>query len=220
MPPVVMAKWLSVIFSVLLALLVVLLFLLCFYPSLARAYKKRHFIERCGRRLYRLALDRDLYLINQLRLAVNEDISVSLDHVLFGEKYIYMISDFYCDGGIIAKEDDHSWVYFPRRKGKGPKNGKQYIDNPLLLNRDRIRKALRVTLTDPELIISIVIINDDCVFQAREMKSTRNRLVHLRELRRVITAYEKSDVASIDDETLRYAVSDIHKLNMNKKASE
>lgn len=208
--------WLWALFIFLAVLLVALILLLLFYPSLNALYFRKNYVRIYGKKVYRIALDRDLYLINRLKLPMNGDIAVSLDHVLFGTKYIYVISDRYYDGALNAKEEDKSWVYFPRRRKKGGE-GKKYVDNPLKENRQNLNKLARATGLDRRLFLPIVLINNDCVIESFQPKSRKDFLCHVRNLKKLIAALEGRDVAEINDAQLQEAVQDIAKLNLTRK---
>ena len=120
------------LFISLAVLLVLVVLFLIFYPKLYRAKLKKDFVPIYGKKIYRYALHNDLYLINQLELKANDDQIIKVDHLLFANKYIYVISDYYLPGSIEAKENDSSFIY--KSSEKGSEN--VYIDN-LLIKGDR-----------------------------------------------------------------------------------
>ena len=91
---------------------------------------EKRYINIYGRKIYHIALDNDYYLINNVKLASHDDKIASINHLLFGDKYIYLISDYYYRGEVSAKESDLSWIYRPLSK----KEHARYIDNPILKN--------------------------------------------------------------------------------------
>src|SRR5574344_3015709 len=119
---------------------------LLFRPIKKVIYKKKY-INIYGRIIYQLVLDNDFFLINQLVLKLDDNNEMHIDHVIFGEKYIYVIKDRYYNGKIEGKPLDESWVF---RNGKKSK----YVDNPLILNSLRIEKLSLLSGIDKSFFIS------------------------------------------------------------------
>lgn len=206
------------LFALSIFLFLVAIFVLCFYPKLKNNYYKKNYLKIYGKKVYKVALNKDLYLINRLKLPLNPDVFVIADHVLFGTKYIYVIKDCYFYGGLIAKKEDKTWLYFDLSKSKSKKKGKPtYVDNPLKENRIRINRLARITGLDNHLFISLVIVNNNCVIPDYKLLSDRDYLIPLKRLSKTITKLEAQNVSPINDEQLQDAVQDIAKLNVNKK---
>lgn len=172
---------------------------------------RRHFVRSYGRYIYRIALDYDYYLINQFKYIHSNRDTKTIDHILFGSKWIYVIMDCYYSGAISAKENDVSWIhYLSKRK-------KRYIDNPLRINADNVNQLSMITDINKNMIISIVVINDDCHVEPFDKSSKTNYLVSRSQLRRLIKALEERDVVNINEQALSKAVMDIHALNHGRK---
>lgn len=99
------------LFISLAILLVLVILFLIFYPKFYKAKLKKDFVPIYGKKIYRYALHNDLYLINQLELKGNDDQIIKIDHLLFANKFIYVISDYYLPGLVLAKENDQSFIY-------------------------------------------------------------------------------------------------------------
>ena len=203
------------LFISLAVLLVLVILFILFFPKLYRKRLKTNYVSHYGKRIYRYALHNDLYLINQLELKGNDDQLISIDHLLFGNKYIYVISDYYLPGTIEAKENDKSFLYTSYVK-----NAKTvYIDN-LLLKGKMLAKKTSLTLgLNPTFFISIAIVDNDADFG--DFKSTQkdNYIVHLSRFNKLIDEIESRDVAPLNDDQLKYAVKDVNRLNVRKKAN-
>lgn len=202
-----------ILFIICIILFLIVFFLMCFYYPIKNFYIYKHYVDYYGRQVYLIARDYDYYLINTLSLKLTDLSNVKLDHVLFGNKYIYLIKDRYYRGGLIAKEDDNSWVYYAK---KGKRYLKEYIDNPLKLNDIRRNKISQALGIDKSLFISIVVINDDCYISSLEIKSKDNFIVPLAKLYKLIKNLENRDVNPLNEEQLKNAVQDIYRLNMTK----
>ncbi|MDY0345268.1 MAG: NERD domain-containing protein [Bacilli bacterium] len=202
---------LQIAFIITASLTGLLLVFIIFYRPIKRAVLKRHYVCFNGRVIYRIALDFDYYLINQFCYLHQKRETKTINHILFGSKWIYVIMDCYYPGAISAKENDPSWIYYASKKKK------RYIDNPLKVNAENVHQLSMITDINKNMLISIVVINDDCHLEAFEGTSKTNFLVRKSHLRRLIKALEQRDVVSIDEKALAKAVTEIHALNINKK---
>ncbi|MFA5421809.1 MAG: nuclease-related domain-containing protein [Bacilli bacterium] len=187
-----------------------LLFILFFKP-IKNAICKRNFVRIYGRGIYQIALDNDFYLINQFGLLREEGTIKNIDHILFGTKWIFVIKDCYYPGAISAKENDASWIHYLSRKKK------HYIDNPLKVNAKNVKDLSMITQIDINMLISVVVINDDCLIGPFERTSRTNFLVPRNQIRKLINALENQEVEAIDEEALDRAVKEIDRLNLNHK---
>ena len=201
------------LFIALAVLLLLVILLLIFYPSIYRKILSNRYINVYGKRIYRIALDNDFYLINQVKLASRSTKSININHLLFGDKYIYLISDYYYRGEILAKENDNSWIFRPRNK----KEKSCYIDNPLLISQELVKETSRLTGIDASLFIAITLINNDAIIKGFESKNKSNFLVHLSKVSKLVETIESRDVSPLKEKQLYYAAHDIARLNLNKK---
>jgi len=186
-----------------------LVFIVLFKPIKRHAFR-RNFIRIYGRMIYKIALDYDFYLINQFGLVREENAIKTIDHILFGSKWIYVIKDCCYFGAILAKENDASWIHYISKKKK------RYIDNPLKTNAENLNQLSMITQIDKNMLISIVVINDDCHIEPFERTSKTNFFVPRNQLPKLIKALENQEVESIDEVALDRAVKDIYRLNLNR----
>lgn len=193
------------IFSAIVLILLILAVLL--YKPISKAFYKKNYISHYGKMIYQFALYHDYYLINELILPLDGDNKAHIDHILFGEKFIYVIKDRYYNGPIEGKEDDQSWIYYRK------KNKKEVIDNPLLRNMLRVEKLSIITGIDRSIFISIVIINDDALVGDFAIKKRDNYLVRRSKFKKLVEAIESRNVGKINDEQLSVAVKDIARIN-------
>lgn len=203
-----------VLFILLAILLVVAILFVIFFPKMYKKYLRKNYVSIYGKQVYKIALKQDYYLINRLLLKGNDETSIDIDHFLCGNKYIYVIKDYYFEGGLSAKEYDRAWVYYHK---SGKVETKEKIDNPILLNKERVKLLCKITDLDPSLIISVVLINNDCQFSKFEGDSKKDFLVTRANLKRFIKSFENRDIPNIKDSQLQIAVKDIAKLNERKK---
>ena len=195
-----------------LLLLVTILFLT--YPSLKRRYFKRHYVKAYGRRVFSVANNLDFYLINRLVLEAPDDTKLKVDHLLFGDKYIYVIKDYYLYGAIEGKDIDNSFIFYSMNKKD---NLKSYIDNLLNENDKRIEKLAMITGNKKTFFINIVILNNDCDISRLQVENKHRFIIHRKDLKIVVEQLEAKDIAPLEKNKLNYLVHDLAKLNLRDK---
>ena len=201
------------LFVGLVILLAIVVLLIIFYPKIKRARYKKDHVSIYGKRVYKYALHNDLYLINKLALKGNDDQLLKIDHLLFGTKYIYVISDFYLPGNIEAKENDRSFVYTPLEKNAK----KVYIDNVFISGAELTKKVASNLGLNPSLFIPVALVDDDADFGDFKPTLKNNYLVHVSNFNKLLDALESRKVPPLNDDQLKYAVLDVNRLNERKR---
>ena len=191
--------------------IVLLIFLfICIYIPASGAYRRKHFQVHFYKQVYRVALNNDYYLINQFVFKVDSSKSATVDHILFGSKYIYVIISKYYQGDLLGKYLDKSLIFISH-KGK-----KCYTDNPFNEVKLLASKLSSSTSIDASLMIGIVLINDDCKV-AVQSESKQFYIIQRKRLPSLIKAIESRPVSTINETQLGKAVQSIAKLNKRKK---
>ena len=192
-----MSPELTILIIVILVLFCI--FLLISYP-LNKFINQKLFRYFYYRKIYRYVNHRDLRLINNFQFAVDESTNAHFDHIIFGNKYIYLITDKYWTKGIYGKVEDKSWLLF--------KNGDKriYIDNPLKKNELRTEKLSLVTDINRSMFVAIVVVNNDCLVDDNIKLNKQNIILKIRHLKKTIEQYEKDDIENINDEQLQKVV--------------
>ena len=191
--------------------IVLLIFLfICVYIPASGAYRRKHFQVHFYKQVYRVALNNDYYLINQFVFKVDPSKNATVDHILFGSKYIYVIVSKYYQGDLVGKYLDKSLIFISH-KGK-----KCYTDNPFNEVKLLTSKLSSSTSIDASLMIGIVLINDDCKV-AVQSESKQFYIIQRKRLPSLIKAIESRPVSTINETQLGKAVQSIAKLNKRKK---
>ena len=191
--------------------IVVLLFLtICIYVSASSAYRRKHFQIHFYKQVYKVALNNDYYLINQFVFKVDSSKNATVDHILFGNKYIYVIVSKYYQGDLVGKHLDKSLIFISHR-GK-----KCYTDNPINEVKLLASKLSSSTSIDASLMIGIVLVNDDCKV-AVQSESKQFYIIQRKRLAALIKAIESRPINNINENQLAKAVQSIAKLNKRKK---
>ena len=103
----------------------IIAFLFIFLPA-RRHYRKKYFVNVYYKTVRAIAVNQDYYLINNFKFKISDTKKATFNHVLFGDKYIYLILSNHYDGDLVGKEEDKYLVMVPK-KGK-----KKYVSNPYL----------------------------------------------------------------------------------------
>ena len=116
---------------ILIVVLVIVSVLVLTWPFIKRFRARKDFFSHAYHITYDLAKDRDYYLINDVRLAIDTKV-IHFDHIIFGEKYIYCIGNMFSKGSLSGKFSDAQWRLYD---DMGSMN---YVKNPLLLHKTRV----------------------------------------------------------------------------------
>lgn len=197
-------------FVIIVPIILFIFLVLCLYFPISGAYRRKFFQIHFYKKVYRVALDNDYYLINQFVFKIDSSKNATVDHILFGNKYIYAIISKYYQGDLIGKYADKSLIFISH-KGK-----KCYTDNPYNEAKFLTSKLSSSTGIDASLMIGIVLINDDCKV-AVQSESKQFYIIQRKRFAALIKAIESRPVEAINETQLAKAVQSIAKLNKRKK---
>ncbi len=197
----------SVLFVVLIILLGVAIVLTIAFPYIYRFVYRKKYREIYGHKVYRLAMNKDYYLINLLTLKSHDNSKLVIDHLMFANKFIYVFYDFYCEADLYGKSTDNSFLL----KGK---NKNSYIDNPVLIAKKQLKELSSIISLDESLFVPIALVNDSCNIINHD---DEHSLVYIRKLKEAIRFYESKDVKPLNQEQMMYAVHDISCINLRDK---
>lgn len=197
-------------FVIIVPIVLFLFISICLYFPISHLYKRKNFQMHFYKKIYRIAFDNDFYLINQFVFKVDNDKNALVDHILFGDKFVYVIISQYYEGDLIGKATDSSLVFVSHR-GK-----KSYTDNPIHLSKSLANKLSSSTGLSASLLIGIVLINDDCKVQVQS-ESKQFYIIQRKRLTSLIRAIESRPLGAINEAQLAKAVQSIAKTNRRKK---
>jgi hypothetical protein len=177
------------------------------FPRIKAKKEFKNFRTIYYKKIRKVADQHDYYLINELTLKNDNQVLCRIDHVLFGDKYIYVIKDRYYRGAISGDKKDRVWFFYTS------KGEKKELTNPMMLNLERVDKLSRITQIDKSFFISIVIINDNCVVRnAKDLNSENSFIIAASRFAKLVKIIEERDVKKMDENQLKYAVEDISRL--------
>ena len=197
-------------FVIIVPIVVALFLAIVLYIPISARYKRSHFQVRFYKRVYKVALENDYYLINQFYFKVDSNKLAKVDHIIFGEKYIYVILCKYYEGNLVGKSSDKSLIYISH-KGK-----KCYTDNPINQSKQLASKLSSSTGLDASLLIGITLIIDDCKVEVQS-ESKQFYIIQRNKFPALIKAIESRPVPNINEAQLEKAVQSIAKENKRKK---
>lgn len=200
---------LQIVFIIVVPIVVVVgLFLLIRFP-LTHLLQRINFNKYVYHRIYRIVLNNDYYLINNYVFSIDEVHKVTIDHIIFAEKYIYICLDRYNEGNLMGNDTNASLILLSRN---GDKN---YVDNPFISLSKILRQLSSATGLPTEMMIGFIIVNDDCQTKI-ESKSSQLFLLNRNQLTKLIKTIESRDIQKINPEELDKAVKVLYERNENK----
>jgi hypothetical protein len=205
-----MLTTIQVIILTILGFGITLSLVMLFYPWLKDTHASTHLNEIFNRLLYKTIHLYDYYLIPNVKIKLPGNEPVTIDHLVFGDKFIYAIKDLYFKGGLLGNAKDKEWQYFPF---KHKKNDSQYIPNPFLINQKRIEKLSIVTGLDQRLFISIILVNNKAIIDHIPFSNDYEYIVNIRRFKKLLRAIEARDVPPFKTDVLAKAVLDVNRIN-------
>lgn len=193
---------------ILLALLafggIALLFL---WRPLKRRYMQKRKQEYFYRKVMRVAQRGDYLLINDLRLLLDEKRYITIDHLLAGDKYIYVITDAAFFGAIGGGNTSAHWAIYHE-------DGTKFeTPNPILVNEEAVARLLTRTGFDPSFVKGIVLINDECYIPRDLNQPGRSLVVPLKQFAKGIRYFESQNVPPFPSSALEQVMADLNDLN-------
>ena len=186
-------------------------FCLIYFPIRAKKMKQDYKFYYY-RYIYKVALDNDYYLINDFRFKIDDSHIGVIDHILFADKYIYIITDNYYDGDLDGKESDASFILIK-------KDGKKYYSNNIVINNKKLMNRLSIiTGIGSSLMIGINIINNNCICGIKN-ESKNSYIIQAKDFKSLVKAIESRPIAKINPEQLDAAVKAIDRINKRKKTN-
>lgn len=150
----------------------------------------------------------DFYLLNNVSLDLPTGEKVMVDHIIGGEKYIYVILDRYFEGTVRGNYNDHYWIYY--MESLFGKKKKKEISNPLKQVQSLIDLISLQNIIQKDLFVGIVLVNDDCFISGYENKSNSIKLIPVSKLEKVINTFEKEDIDPLGEKKLEILIQKLH----------
>ena len=171
-------------------LIIIVIFLIVLFVVKHKSKNNKTYIKntknkKLDRRIRKYAKNKDFLILNNVFLPVDDTKAILVDNLLFGNKYIYVISQKHWEGTLKGFEYDPKWLLTTKTITK-------YVDNPLIGNRFKVSTLMNfLNETDDENIVNIVTINDKTTFKDIKTQPLEN-VVTMSHLFKIIDDYEKN----------------------------
>lgn len=187
-------------FLLLVLLLILTIIFFIVFPIIKKRVLTEKFDYFCAKKITKIAKRNGLYCITNLRITDFESRKINVNHVIFGRKFVYIISDYCLIGEISGEVDDNSWLYKPL---KGISSN--YLDNLSFQGSSSISTISEELGVNKEAIISIALIPNECNFLIRNINKQNNFVIHYSSLRLLIKRIENKNISSIKrEQRLKY----------------
>jgi len=156
----------------------------------------------------------DYYLINKLEIQLGTNDSLFVDHMLFGNKYIYVINDYLFKGVLTGNRQDSKWIL------KDKKGQEIMVDSPLLKNKLLVEKLSLRTSIDHEKFIAITLVSKDTKITDLDVNDSSNFVIDTRDFMKLILKIEGRDISPFIPDDLLQRVHEFDRLNLRKKRGQ
>ena len=173
-----------VIFSVVIAFLLFISFLFIYSDFLFSITVKILKEKRTKHKLKKFAIDHDFPLLSDVVFEVKKEVFTTIDHVMIGDKYIYVITNKCWYGYLNGKAKDDKWILYRKDKLK-------HVSNPLIANRSKVRHLAALLETRPEDFVNIVYLSKPVVVKKIESNREKEFVLFETEFEKFIEVYEK-----------------------------
>lgn len=186
-----------------------------FYKPVKRFIFRNSPNEGFYQKIIKIVRNGDYYLINNFEVEIEKGKIMKIDHIIGGNKYIYIITDRYFDGTIVGEAVDDWWLYFT--KGRKDAVVKTEIVNPLMETKNMIVRLGIQRSLPMEYVVGIVLINDDCFVTGFKNVPGTVQLTTYSQLEKVINKYESENIGDINSKDLHKAIHDLYEISEETK---
>lgn len=198
---------LMIIFFILLTILSICYIFLDELKNLFVGLTKK---KRIASKLKKFAIDHDFPLLSDVVIQIREDKYIKIDHIMIGNKYIYVIACKCYYGYLNAKTIDEKWVLYKRDK-------LVHIENPLKNNWKRIRLLSNLLEnTSIEDFVNIVYLSKPVVAKKIQGSDKKEFVLFEDDFEKFIEVYEKEcDLNEFSIKSINEAAKNIYEYHNN-----
>lgn len=139
---------------------------------------------RVSQKLKKFAIDHDFPLLSDVVLQVGEDKAIKIDHIMIGNKYIYVIGAKCYYGYLSAKAIDEKWLLYQGNKLK-------HINNPLKNNAVRIKALAKLLNNSLDDFVNIIYLSKPVVACKIESDNNKEFVIFEEDFNKFIEIYER-----------------------------
>lgn len=179
------------------------------YRPIRKAICQKRYKEVYFRHVDHIVKINDYYLINNFSMDLEGSQLFMIDHLIGGDKYIYVIIDYYVEGGFeINQGQPLAYIY---KKD----NVKLKLANPYEMVEHTVKSLSSFTGISKDFFVGIILLNDDCEITGSKDYQSSVNLVHLSKLDKFILEKERSNVKPLAKKQLWQIIQDFHKIKEN-----
>ena len=205
----------ELIFTLIIALLLVLSIGYIFKDSLRNIYIGLRKNARIRKKIKRLVNENDYLYLHDLCLRLDAGKYINVDHVVIADKYIYIIESKFWLGYVFGNDEDEKWLL---NDGKGT----MYIDNPLKNARFKSKILANVLNISTDNFVNMICIADCGKIKEVNVKDNAYKVLGEKETLSYILEKEKHARINVykNEEVERIAskLFDYHKASLEDKA--
>ena len=155
------------------------------------------FNKLCEKKVRRFAKRKNLLAVEKLNILNYSRQKLYAHHIIFGKKYVYLITDFLLKGFVKGELNDNSWVYYNKMKKKH-----EYLDNLSKVSDKNIREFAEILGLSNDPIVAICLITNECDFSIKSLENNKKMVVHYSTLTKKIKELESQDIGSFNEEQI------------------
>ena len=200
----------QITYIVLASILCLAILITFLYPLFRRITYRRSFQKKYYTVINKLVLDEDFLLINNF---IIKNFKLKIDHIIFGNKYIYLVRDEYYEGAIEGKIKDNKLIYYPYKK-----RDVLTVANPYIQLKEDYENIVRLAGINSNFFKLITLINDDVLINMEKTSAQNYYIVSKSNLKNTILEIENAaKVKDFNQNELIQAAKDIARINERKK---
>jgi hypothetical protein len=193
---------------ILVAILILFIGAFVFFLLYELRMNAETFNKLCQRKVTRISKRHKLNSIANLNISNYNNEKLGVNHVIFGKKYIYLLSDIMLKGFVSGEVNDNSWLYF-----NNIKRTTHYVSNLNMVCNKNIQEFAGILGIKEDLIVSICIVPNECDFKVKGLEKEGKFVVHFSSLNRKIKNLEQQDINSLDESQTYEQFKTIERIN-------
>ena len=196
----------QVIYIVLACVCCLSILFLFLFPLLKKVIYRRSFKKRYYSVINKLVLDEDYLLINNF---IIKGLNIKIDHIIFANKFIYLVKDEYYEGAIEGKIKDNKFIYYPYKN-----RDVLTVPNPYIKLKEDFDNIVRLAGIDANFFQLVTLINNDVLINVEKNKQNNYHIISRGNLINEIKEIENAaKVHDFNQDALVKAAKDIARIN-------
>lgn len=184
-------------FVVLVVLLSLFIILFVTITIFIRAMDQKQFKRFCEKKVSRIAKRNSFLNITNLDIHNYDSNKIMVDQVIFGKKYIYLVTNLFLKGFISGEKNDNSWKYF-----NNIKKTKHYLKNLDNVAEENINDFAAILGIKGDPIVSICLVPNECDINVKNINENKKFIVNYRKFNKKIRTLEKEEIGALNSKEI------------------